>query len=176
MHEHGVEHEAHGSDPSERLPAFLAAVFAVLLALVSLGGHRAHTEAILMQGNATNHWAWYQASRIKYHMQDVGTELINQVTGAGGEVREVPRDFQKKMEKYEKQSKEIETKARDFDEKVHQAEKKANYFDTGEIFLEVAIVLISLSFLTKRSIFWKIASLSGAVGIVIAAMSFFAGH
>jgi hypothetical protein len=41
------------------------AILAVLVAAVSLLGHRAHTEEMLMQTKATDHWAYYQAKEIR---------------------------------------------------------------------------------------------------------------
>src|SRR5262245_9502867 len=88
MHEHGIEHEGHATAPGERIPAILTSALAVLLALVSLGGHRAHTEAILMQAKATDQWAYYQASRIKLStQQDVAesvAEILNQLAAPNG--------------------------------------------------------------------------------------------
>src|ERR1035437_7607182 len=41
------------------------AILAVLVATVSLLGHRAHTEEILMQTRATDQWAYYQAKNMR---------------------------------------------------------------------------------------------------------------
>ena len=43
------------------------AILAVLVATVSLLGHRADTEAILLQSQATDQWAYYQAKDIRQH-------------------------------------------------------------------------------------------------------------
>lgn len=185
MPEHGLEHAVHtiehGAHENEKIPAFITAVLAVFLALASLGGHRSHTEAILKQAQAVDQWAYYQSSRIKLSTQEdiaesVG-ELIAQLATKGdatmtGLSSAYDQKIKKKVKKYQEKSEEIKTRAEELEHEVHRAEKKANYFDIGEIFIEVAIVLASLTFLTKRSIFWKVAALSGTTGVVIAAMSF----
>ena len=41
------------------------AILAVLVATVSLLGHRTHTEEILLQTRATDQWAYYQAKNMR---------------------------------------------------------------------------------------------------------------
>src|SRR5579864_8436377 len=57
------------------------AVLAVLIATVSLLGHRAHTEEILLQTRATDQWAYYQAKNMRRNnleaLSDVLTALEN---------------------------------------------------------------------------------------------------
>ena len=57
IHEHA---EAGHHDPTLAPVTITLAVLAVLVAVVSLAGHRAHTEEILRQNKATDQWAYYQ--------------------------------------------------------------------------------------------------------------------
>ena len=41
------------------------AILAVLVATVTLLGHRAHTEEILLQTKATDQWNYYQAKNMR---------------------------------------------------------------------------------------------------------------
>src|SRR3984957_9188089 len=43
------------------------AVVAVCVAIVSLLGHRAHTEEVVQQAKASDQWAYYQAKNIREH-------------------------------------------------------------------------------------------------------------
>ena len=56
------------------------AVLAVCVAVVSLLGHRAHTEEVVLQSKASDQWAFYQAKSIREHEDVLFTELANVVT------------------------------------------------------------------------------------------------
>jgi len=47
------------------------AVFAVLVAVASLLGHRAHTEEVVLQAKASDQWAYYQAKNIRGHEDEL---------------------------------------------------------------------------------------------------------
>src|ERR1700761_2226935 len=57
------------------------AILAVFVATVSLLGHRAHTEEILLQTRATDEWSYYQAKNMRRNtleaLDDVLTALEN---------------------------------------------------------------------------------------------------
>ncbi|MBI1745506.1 MAG: DUF4337 domain-containing protein [Acidobacteria bacterium] len=185
MHEHAIEHDPHNADHGNKTPAFIASVLAIFMALISLGGHRSHTAAILLQAKATDQWAYYQSSRIKLSAQEDIAELMAEMMvqlagreGNQGTVRASAYEekVKNKIKKYQDKSAEIRVEAEGLESGVHLAEKKANYFDIGEIFLEVAIVLCSMTFLTRRDFFWKCAVVSGGIGVGVAALSFMVAH
>ena len=45
--------------------AFTMSVLAVLVAVMTVLGHRTHTEAVLDQNKATDQWNQYQAQKIR---------------------------------------------------------------------------------------------------------------
>ena len=51
--------------------------------------------------------------------------------------------------------------------------RKADRFDGGEAFLEIGLVICSITLLTKRKFFWVGGILIGAVGIALAVTGFF---
>src|ERR1700735_1139748 len=57
------------------------AILAVMVATVTLLGHRAHTEEILLQTRATDQWGYYQAKNMRRNnleaLDDVLTALEN---------------------------------------------------------------------------------------------------
>ena len=75
-HEHGEEH-----DPLGKAIGIMASVLAVLLAIVTIMSHRAHTEGVLLKTDANDKWSYYQANRIKYHNLELGTDLLNALPG-----------------------------------------------------------------------------------------------
>ena len=55
----------------------LAAVLAVLLAVVSIASHRAHTMAVVEKSEANDQWSLYQSKRIKFHSLELGVDLVS---------------------------------------------------------------------------------------------------
>ena len=72
------ENAEHGAHESSMAPVTLTmAIFAVLVAAVSLLGHRAHTEELLLQTKATDQWAYYQAKDIRRRSYEVFLDEIS---------------------------------------------------------------------------------------------------
>src|SRR5580693_1745010 len=51
------------------------AAVAVFVAVVSLLGHRAHTEEVVLQAKASDQWAYYQAKSIREHEDELVGDL-----------------------------------------------------------------------------------------------------
>jgi hypothetical protein len=67
------ENAEHGRENPSLAPISVTmAILAVCVAVVSLLGHRSHTEELLMQNRATDQWAYYQAKNIRLHNYDMG--------------------------------------------------------------------------------------------------------
>ena len=64
LQEH-AEHAKH--DPTLAPISVTMAVLAVLVAVVTLLGHRAHTEEVVLQAKSSDQWAYYQAKNIRRH-------------------------------------------------------------------------------------------------------------
>jgi hypothetical protein len=77
--------------------------------------------------------------------------------------------YDEDSKKYKKQAADIQEKARDLEKERDANGRKADRFHFGEVFLEVAIVLSSLSILTKRKPFFVAGALAAIAGVVIAA-------
>jgi cytochrome oxidase Cu insertion factor (SCO1/SenC/PrrC family) len=60
------EHAEHAAHDRMMMPVALTmTILAVLVAVVTVLGHRTHTEAILTQNKATDQWNYYQAHKIR---------------------------------------------------------------------------------------------------------------
>ena len=74
LHEQAEE----GAHHSSLAPVTVTmAILAVLVAAVSLLGHRAHTEELLLQTKATDQWAYYQAKDIRRHTYELFLDEIS---------------------------------------------------------------------------------------------------
>jgi hypothetical protein len=145
------------------------AILAVCVAVVSLMGHRSHTEELLTQNRATDQWAYYQAQNIRLHNYEMSLDLLGLVEFKDKDQAEKVRaKYQAEVEHYTEGKAENEKKARDFEAESARAQRKADRFDLGEVFLEIALVISSLALLSRKLIFWFLGLISGVAGLAVA--------
>ena len=166
LHEH-AEHAKH--DPTIAPVSMTMAILAVLVAVVSLLGHRAHTEEVLLQNKASDQWAYYQAKNIRRHNDELFADLTA-ITPAkdAAQLDKLREKYSQEADRYRDEQKEIETDARKLESEVAGERARADRYDLGEVFLEVALVITSITLLTKRRIFWSAGLVLGVVGLIIA--------
>jgi hypothetical protein len=157
--------EAYGA--SERLIGVTMAITAALLAMVTLMGHRLHTEEVVMQTKSADGWAYYQAKNNRSHMYANDATLAELIGAAGAPA--VAAAWKKKSEEERRQAEEIQHETQKLDSETNAAARRATFFDLAEICLEVGIVLSSISLLTKSPLFWRLGFVPGAIGLGIAA-------
>src|SRR5215471_8933161 len=83
------------ADRQRRVVGLTTAVFAALLAVVTLVGHRLHTEEIVLQTRAVDGWAYYQAKNNRAHMYAADSKLAA-LAGPPGSA--IAADWQRKAE------------------------------------------------------------------------------
>jgi hypothetical protein len=169
MAELEIHHETgHASDPVGQRVGILAAFLAVLLALVSIASHRTHSAAIMKQSAANDAWAHYQSTRVKYHNLELGENLLG-VFGAKGESADKAfASFAAQKKDYGARSKAIQSEAEEYNHAAETAERRALRYDIGEGLLEIAVVLSSLYFISRKRIFPVIGIIAGATGAAVA--------
>src|SRR5206468_8929202 len=60
------------------------------------------------------------------------------------------------LEKYKDDQKEIESEAHKLEQEVALEQKRADRFDLGEVFLEIALVVSSITLLSGKRMFWQL--------------------
>jgi hypothetical protein len=157
--------------------ALVTAVYAVMLAIASLGGNNAMKEMLIAQQEASNQWAYYQSKVIREHLNRgnkmvLETQLAEPSSLKGAE-REKFEALAKKFADEEKRmvadKKEIEPKARAFEAERDRNQTKDPYFDYAEVLLQIAIVCASVSILsTSRPMFWfsSVLAVLGALSTI----------
>jgi uncharacterized protein DUF4337 len=146
-----------------RRVALTTAVYAVVLAIASLGGNNAMKEMLLAQQEASNQWSYYQAKVIREHLNR-GNKLLLETqlaepTRLVGPEREkyqaLLRTFTDEEQRMNADKKEIEPKARALETERDRNQAKDPYFDYAEVLLQIAIVCSSVSILAgSRPMFW----------------------
>src|SRR5580658_149037 len=174
MPELEIHHESeHQADPTGQKIGILAAVLAVVLAVVTIASHRTHTAAIISKSSANDAWAHYQASRMKSHDLELGQSLVQVFGAQGGPAEAMLADTAAQMQKYDKQAKDIQVEADRDDHAAEAAEDRALRYDFGEGLLEIALVLSSMYFISRKTMFPVIGVIAGLAGTFIALSGLF---
>ena len=153
---------------NERKIGLTMAVVAVLLALATMLGHRKHTEEVLIQTRANDQWAYYQAKTVRAHMYAADAQMASLLPKG----EQLSEDFKKRSDDQKTGAEDVRKQAQEKEQESDAASKEANLFDTAEIFLEVAIVLCSISLLTGARIFWLVSFASSAAGLAFIVRAF----
>ena len=136
---------------------------------MSLAGHRAHTEEVVNQAKASDQWAYYQAKNIREHedqlFSDLSTVVASKDSGAMDKFREKSAQ---EAERYKHEKADIQDEARKLEREVAMERNRADRYDLAEVFLEIGLVITSITLLSGRRIFWYLGIVFGVVGVAVA--------
>lgn len=234
------EQTEHAHHSGEKAVGLTMAIVAVLLAVATLLGHRAHTEEVKIQTQVNDQWGFYQAKHSRAHEYGVLAELaallpnghdvalkdlkvstdeecgqppekgcaspvlkksplLQQLLAESkssnehhgekdekaaadpkpasppAETAEHPSKKHEEGEAKEAASipaKKVQEKARDLEQEVQTIEKQTNFYDGSELFLEISIVLCSITLLAENRLYWKLSFLTTTAGVIVAVWGF----
>ncbi|SRR5258708_27726437 len=173
MAELEIHHESEGApDPLGQKVGVLAAVLAVALAIVTIASHRAHTDAVLLKTEANDRWSFYQSKRIKLHSLELGEQLVTLLGAKNPETAKAIEDFRSDQARYEEDSKKVMEEAQKKEGEATRIEQRALRYDVGEGLLEIALVLSSLYFISRKMLFPVIGIVAGIAGAATAILGF----
>jgi len=162
-----TEHAEHGSEGHGLAAVTMSmAILAVLVAAVTLLGHRAHTEEIVKTTEKADQYAYYEAKKNLGRSYEVFVDELSVLPLQDPKhADELKEKYSKDAERYREEIKEIEEKAKEAEAEVNLAQKRADQFDLAEVLLECALVISSITLLTKNKIFWYMGLVLGLAGI-----------
>lgn len=160
------EHIHHAQEPFEKIVAGSMAIIAALLAIVSVLGQHYNTEQILKQEQSSDQWAYFQAKDIRRYVAQSTQDLLAKIDTTAA-VR-----YGKDGARYKSEGAEIQKEARALETERDKMESKARQFHFGEVFLEIAIVFLALSILTKQRLLSFAGFASAIFGTGWAALGF----
>ena len=143
--------------------ALSTAVMAVLAAITTLYVGKFSSRAILLQGQETNQWGYYQAKSIKSYLYEIQAELMDMERLEGeAKARKVGSEkFEKTLtryrdaiKRYDKEKAEIKAKGDELAKQKVIAQDKGGNFGYSLIFLQIGLMLSSIAALTKRKVLW----------------------
>ena len=101
IHEMHEQAEEARHNPNLRPVSLTMAVLAVLVAVVTLLGHRTHIEEVIAQAKASDQWAYYQAKGVRRHNYEAFAELLSSLTSKNAAGEEQARHkFLQQAERY----------------------------------------------------------------------------
>jgi hypothetical protein len=80
--------------------------------------------------------------------------------------------YVKEADRYDKDKDEISDKAKELEAERDLVSRRADRFDAGEVFLEMGLVICSITLLTKKRFFWFSGIATAALGVLLAITGF----
>jgi hypothetical protein len=159
-----------GGEESLTRISLAISILAVLVAMVTVLGHRSHTEAVLMQARAGDQWNLYEAKKIRQDSLSVVIEqMALQPTVDAKATAAKLAEYKAHIVKWNDDLKEEQNTALKFEHEVDRAERQAEHFDLGEALLQISVVLSSITLFTRRRSFFVGGLGLGVAGVAIAA-------
>jgi hypothetical protein len=170
------EKDEHERSKFNNLIAITVSIYAVLTAIAGLKESQITTDtllemdnAVLYQSQASDQWAYYQAKGIKgelYNSQAKTLSVINP------QAKDLQNEFQFNAKSYDKEKQEIEAKGHELEKQREEKLKettslvlKHHKAGMALVFLQVSIVLASISSLLKKSPLWYGSMAVAAIGL-----------
>jgi len=146
-----------------RKVALTTAIFAVLLAITSLGGSNAMKEMLLAQQQSSDQWAFYQSKAMREHMYKTNSARLElDILDRGAVMKPAVKkkfeamlaDMRAEEARYKAEKVKIEEEAKLLEAERDRNLRKDPYFDYAEVLLQIAIVMASISILAvSRPVF-----------------------
>ena len=161
--------ESGEGDESLKTISLGISILAVLVAMVTVLGHRSHTEAVLMQSRAGDQWNLYQAKKIRMDNLSVTLDLMAiQPSSNAAATAAKTEEYKGHIEKWKADLADEQEKAHEFEREVTLAEAHAARYDLGEALLQIAVVLCSITLFTRKHAYFLLGLTLGAAGIIVA--------
>ena len=166
--------------PFTKRVALTTAIFAVILAITSLGGSNAMKEMLLAQQQASDQWSFYQAKVIREHLyrqqkQRLELDLLEK-EALKPEVRQryeaLLQETAKEAARYGVEKKDIKKEAEKLEHERDINRAKDPYFDYAEVLLQIAIVMASIAILAHSRPMFVFALVAASLGAFLSLNGF----
>jgi uncharacterized protein DUF4337 len=176
-----TEIREHAEDRFARRVALVTALYAVMLALAALGGNHAMKEMLLAQQKSSDQWAFYQAKVIREHQYRgqklrLEADLIERGDAMKPAARErveaLMKQFGEEEKRYNAEKKDIEAEAKQLEHERDVWQAKDPYFLFAEAVLQIAIVMASVSILSRSGVIFGFSLALAGAGALLTANGF----
>ena len=99
-------HTGHGHENDEfgRRVGVIVGVIGIILAVVTISSHRAHTAAVIARTEANDQWSFFQSKKLRQHLAEIGSSLASSArhrprarTGTRGQAGQGPRPLRARL-------------------------------------------------------------------------------
>ncbi len=159
-----------GGEESLTSISLAISILAVLVAMVTVLGHRSHTEAVLMQSRAGDQWNLYDAKKSREDNLSLDLDMLQLQPMVDSQATEAKlTEYRARLAKWNIELAQLQDKAHELEREVERAEAQAGRFDLGEALLQISVVLSSVTLFTRRRSYFVGGLTLGVAGVVIAA-------
>ena len=162
----------HAADPNTRRVGILVGVVGILLSVVTISSHRAHTDAVIHRTESNDQWSYYQAKKVRENTEEVALSVLSAVGTDPAKIEAAAKKLEAARSKYASDAEKIQEEAKAKDRETDKEEHRALYFDIGEGLLELGLVLCSLYFLARKAFFPVFGVLSSLAGTILGVLGF----
>jgi len=169
-HEHAeLAHQEKGLAPV----SLTMAILAVLTAATSLLGHRAHTEVLLSQTRANFQKAELVGKATQQHADEVLIKMLGVLTPANAvQAASLGESLKREVDVYSGDLEAVKTEEQRLEHESEEARRKANRLDVAELFCELALVLCSITLLTRQRPYWVAGLIVGSLSLITSLSAF----
>ena len=154
----------HVADPYTRGVGILVGVVGILLSVVTIASHRAHTDAVIHRTESNDEWAYFQAKKNRQYTSEVTINVLEVLGSDPAKSGPTVEKLRSASSKYATDAETIQDAAKEKDRESQTEEIRALKFDIGEGLLELGLVLCSLFFLARKNFFPIFGVLASAAG------------
>ena len=148
--------------------------------------NRLRTQAATAEVEMSNLFAWYQSKKLRQSQYEISANIVDLVFAEDKDARaKLSKDWKEKAAAYDrgnddkdnlpdlkergaeakKRAKEFKDEAREYSEKSERVHHQADRIDIGNLLAEVALVLCSITLLTKKKVYWYAGLVSAAIAV-----------
>ncbi len=145
--------------------ALTTAFLAVFAAVSTMYMGKYSNRAILLQGQESDQWAYYQAKSIKGHTYEIQKQKLElevlalrskMPASAAEKYRKTVSDYESNIKRYEKEKADIKAAAEKMGIQKGAMQNISANLSYSLIFLQIAIVLSSVAAITKKKPLWYV--------------------
>jgi hypothetical protein len=170
-----IEHHAEHTDPWARRMAVLVSILAAALAITGIGGNAAQNAYMTLHVALSNDWAFYQAKNLRAVVRSSEAELLASLPNATDteiqkRIKEA-QDYTARMRDEPETGDGMKQLAARAQAKEIQRDEAAHRYHNYEYALgglEIAIVLASVSVVTRMRVLGNMAAVIGAIACATA--------
>lgn len=162
-------------DPFERRVALTISIIAICLSFMTNVGDNAKTSAILKTNEASDQWGYFQAKNTKAQLSAMHGDLLMRLSSdeRSDDSRNQAIKLGQEARRYDMEKSEIKVVAEKLTAEATHMSAINNRCDQGALFLQIAVIVCSVSILAQSHKFWWLGMLLGITGMGVGATAYF---